>query len=325
MRVGTSFSEHRASFLGLDPRDSFGRVLQLGPALIRLSAYWDEIRAHGYDELDWLLDRARAADQPILLTVGMKGIQWPEFYIPPELVPAGIGSGACVSADPGLHQAVVEFVTETVSRYKDHPTLSAWQVENEPFNSSGPLKWWIDTGTVRDEIGAVRQLDQRPIVVNTFGHFDVVQDWLSRPHRNPLGVGETPPEQEALDLLGGSDVLGLDLYTAIGVNMFGHEVVHHAASDWADSAGRWLATATAAGKEAWVIECQAEPWEPSKDTYADPKSLDPPAIEDMYSRLAAAGFQTILLWGCEYWLWRADAGDNRWLDAAKRVLASAGQ
>src|ERR1700694_701665 len=127
MRVGTSFSEHRASFLGLDPRDSFGRVLQLGPALIRLSAYWDEIRAPGYDALDWLLDRARAADQPILLTVGMKGIQWPEFYIPPELMPAGIGSGACGRADPRVTPVVAQFVTETVSRYKDHPTLSAWQ------------------------------------------------------------------------------------------------------------------------------------------------------------------------------------------------------
>src|SRR3984893_19382653 len=191
MRVGTSFSEHRASFLGLDPRDGLGRVLQQGPALIRLSAYWDEIRAHGYDELDWLLDRARAADQPILLTVGMKGIQWPEFYIPPELFPAGIGSGACVSADPRLHQAVVEFVTETVSRYKDHPTLAAWQVENEPFHASGPLKWWIDTGTVRDEIAAVRQLDQRPIVVTPSGPFALAQAGPPRPPPTPLGVGET--------------------------------------------------------------------------------------------------------------------------------------
>jgi hypothetical protein len=40
----------------------------------------------------------------------------------------------------------------------------------------------------------------------------------------------------------------------------------------------------------------------------------------MYSRLVDAGFETILLWGCEYWLWRSDAGDSRWLDAAGRVL-----
>jgi hypothetical protein len=45
----------------------------------------------------------------------------------------------------------------------------------------------------------------------------------------------------------------------------------------------------------------------------------------MYRQLAGAGFETILLWGAEYWLWRADAGDSRWLDAARRVLqASSG-
>jgi hypothetical protein len=325
MRVGTSFSEHRAQFLDLDRRDTFERVLQLGLGLIRVSAYWDEIRRDGYGELDWLLERASSAGQPILLTVGMKGIQWPEFYVPADLVPAGIKSGDCISTDARLREAVLEFVKETVARYKDNQTIVAWQVENEPFNSSGPMKWWIDAGTVRDEIAAVRALDGRHVVVNTFAHFDLVQDWLSRPHKNPLGLGSTQPEKEALDLLGASDVLGLDVYTGIGVNVLGHEIVHRAASDWADSAHRWLEAAHAEGKEAWVIECQAEPWEPSKDTYANPKSFDPQALEDMYRQLAGAGFETILLWGAEYWLWRADAGDNRWLDAARRVLqASSG-
>jgi len=28
-----------------------------------------------------------------------------------------------------------------------------------------------------------------------------------------------------------------------------------------------------------------------------------------------------LLWGSEYWLWRADHGDSRWVDTVKSVLA----
>jgi hypothetical protein len=131
------------------------------------------------------------------------------------------------------------------------------------------------------------------------------------------------PEQEALDVLSASDVLGLDVYTGIGFKVLGFEAVHRAASDWADSAGRWLQAATEAGKDAWIIESQAEPWEPSKETYADPKSFDPQMLEEVYSKLAAVGFNTILLWGAEYWLWRADAGDGRWLDTARRVLQAA--
>src|SRR3977135_3494379 len=68
-RIGTSFSPHRAAFLGVDPRVTFEKLLALGFALIRVSAYWDEIRSKGYGDLDWILDAAQAAGQPILLTV----------------------------------------------------------------------------------------------------------------------------------------------------------------------------------------------------------------------------------------------------------------
>ena len=40
--------------------------------------------------------------------------------------------------------------------------------------------------------------------------------------------------------------------------------------------------------------------------------------------MAAAGFTTILLWGCEYWLWRAGTGDSRWLDAVNGLLGKPG-
>jgi hypothetical protein len=323
MIVGTSYSEHRASYLGLDPRATFQRVLDLGLGLIRTSAYWDEIRKNGYGELDWLMQEAQRAGQPMLLTVGMKGIQWPEFYIPSDLSPPAVGADSCVSQDARLCREVVDFVTQTVERYKDHPTLVAWQVENEPFNLSGPQRWWIGPDTVREEIAAVRAIDDRKVVVNAFAHFDLLQDWFDRPHRNLLDLTGLTPEQAALDVLGAADVLGLDVYTRIGIEVLGHEVVRGAGGDWADSARRWLDAAVGAGKEAWIIESQAEPWEPSRDTYADPKTFEPEMMLAMYEKLAAAGFRNILLWGAEYWLWRVDSADSRWLDVAKQVLLTA--
>jgi hypothetical protein len=323
VRIGTSFSMHRASFLGLDPRTTFEEVLQLGFGLIRVSAYWDDISTSGYGDLDWLLDTAGLADQPILLTVGMKGIQWPEFYIPSSLAPQGAADRACISRDASLQDAVVEFVRETVARYKDRSNLVAWQVENEPFNRSGPHHWWIDSSLVSREIAAVRELDGRQLVVNTFAHFDLLNDWFSRPHSNLLDLTGLVPEREALGVIGSADVLGLDVYKHIGLELFGVEIVRTASADLAVSAGHWLRAATQAGKEAWIIECQAEPWEPTRNTYAAPKTLEPPEVEEIYTQLEAAGFSTILLWGCEYWHWRAGAQDTRWLDTAKRLIASA--
>ena len=56
--------------------------------ILRLSASWREIERYGYEHLDWLLTTAERARQPVLLTVGMKALGWPEFYLPEGLSPS---------------------------------------------------------------------------------------------------------------------------------------------------------------------------------------------------------------------------------------------
>jgi len=36
--------------------------------------------------------------------------------------------------------------------------------------------------------------------------------------------------------------------------------------------------------------------------------------------LKDAGFSTVLFWGSEYWLWRAEQGDSRWIDTIRAIL-----
>jgi hypothetical protein len=322
MLVGTSFSPRRCDWFGMPAQETFCRVLDLGFGLVRLSAYWDEINEHGYARLDRLLDAAQVAGQSILLTVGMKAMQWPELYVPAKVAPDPDRSGR-VGRDERFASQVLTFVEETVARYRDRRDIAAWQVENEPFNRSGPQGWWIDPGLLRREVQAVRALDSRPIVINAFSHFDPLVDSRSRPRRGPYGIRRLVPERAILDAIGSGDILGLDVYTAIGTLVDAKPVVRLAAPDWADTAARWLSEAQRRGKQAWIIESQAEPWEPSRETYADPKSFSPEDAVAVYDRLAGAGFSTILLWGCEYWIWRGAAGDGRWLEAVKRVLRSA--
>jgi len=81
------FSPRHATFLGLDWQRSSRRLEALHLKVIRLSAYWDQVDSEGYGQLDWLLNESQASGQPVVLSVGMKGEGWPEFYIPSEFHP----------------------------------------------------------------------------------------------------------------------------------------------------------------------------------------------------------------------------------------------
>lgn len=325
VQVGTSFSPRHATYLGLDWKDSYRRLEAMHFKVIRLSAYWDQIDGEGYDQLDWLLSESQAAGQPVVLSVGMKGLGWPEFYIPRRLQPR-TEDGGDVSQDGLLRAATLDFIQTTVSRYRDIPALVAWQVENEPLNPAGPHQWYIGRDLLSMEVAGLKAIDSRPVIVNAFGHFNMLFDRTSNRTgfdlRSLLGFDSDTAEAQSLGVLGRGDILGLDVYTEIGYRFLGHDGVSHAGSDWAAKAGHWRGVALGQGKRAWITEAQAEPWEASISSYGDPKSTVAEDIHTRFESIQARGFGTILLWGSEYWLWRASNGDSSWLDAVTGILAT---
>ena len=325
VQVGTSFSPRHATYLGLDWQQSYRRLEALHFKVIRLSAYWDQVDREGYDQLDWLLKESLASGQPVVLTVGMKGVGWPEFYIPSQYQPAA-PDGGDVGGDPNLRAGVLEFARETVARYRANPALVAWQVENEPLNPAGPHRWYIGRELLSQEVAAVRELDPtRPLIVSAFGHFNMLFDTASNRSGfnlgSLLGFQSATAESQSLGLLRRNDILGLDVYTDIGYRFLGQDGVSHAGGDWAAKAGQWRAVAASQNKRAWITEAQAEPWEADITGYSDPRSTLASDISDRFSAIRAQGFGTVLLWGAEYWLWKADNGDPSWLDAVRGILA----
>ena len=327
VQVGTSFSPVRAGYLGLDYRSAFKRLEAMHFRVIRLSSYWDQVDKEGYDQLDWLMNEAQRARQPIVLTVGMKALGWPEFFVPASVTDlATLNQGQDVASDSILRAGTLAFVEDTVLRYRDNPALVGWQIENEPFNRAGPQRLWIDAGFLRDEISSVRQLDHhhRPLIVNAFSHFNLVFDQASARQgfdlRQWLGFDADSAERDSLAVLNRGDVLGLDVYTAIGYQFLGQDHLSRADGDWPDRLARVRELAKRQGKQAWITEAQAEPWDSAQETYIDPKSTNPVAIRSIFENLKDAGYGTVLFWGSEYWLWRADNGDPRWIDAIKAIL-----
>jgi hypothetical protein len=317
-QVGTSFSPGHATYLGLDWKESYRRLEAMHFKVIRLSAYWDQVDGEGYDQLDWLLKESQASGQPVVLSVGMKGIGWPEFYIPRRLLPR-TEDGGDVSQDGLLRAAVLDFVQETVTRYRENPALVGWQVENEPLNPAGPHRWFIGRDLLAMEVAALKALDSRPVIVNAF---DRTSNRSGFDLKALLGFESDTAEAQSLGVLDRGDILGLDVYTEIGYRFLGQDGISHAGSDWASKAGHWRSVALQQGKRAWITEAQAEPWESSISSYGDPKSTVAEDINARFSNIRAHGFGTILLWGSEYWLWRAANGDSSWLDAVNGILAA---
>ncbi len=306
--IGTSFASWRAQARGLDYRAAFERVCGMGLAVIRLSASWREIAQAGYGDLDWLLAYAADARQRVVLTVGMKALGWPEFYLPQGLNPS----------DPAVRRRALQHVAAVVRRYRDNRGLFAWQIENEPFNRSGPQARWIPRRVVRREARLVRSMDPtRPLIVTTFAHFDEGLDRASSRHQSTwkrrLGFA-IPAEREALTVLRQGDILGLDVYRSIGfIDEGGRERIGHAAADQLAAVARWQHVARNQAKRLWVTEAQAEPWEARPR--AVPLTVQPEGVVTLVNGLAGVGVETVLLWGSEYWLRRQDQGDPRWVEA----------
>lgn len=323
VQVGVSFSQRRAAALGLDYRQAYRQVLDMHFRVVRLAVYWDQVETEGWGATDWLIQQSEAAGQPVLMTVGMKSLGWPEFYLPDGLQ-VHVRDGDDVSADPVVAAAALDFVAAAAQRYDQSPSVVAWQVENEPFNRAGPHRWWIAPGFVQQEIGLVRSLSPHPVVLNVFGHFDMRMDRASSRTgatlAGLLGFDSGSAERDALGRLQAGDVLGTDVYTRVGYTFLGRRQVATASSDWLDRLDHWGAAAATERKRAWVTEAQAEPWEPDYTTYANPASFGPADMLSTFEALRDNGVRTVLLWGVEYWLWRAQAGDTRWLDNANLIL-----
>ena len=315
IRLGTSYARWRAEDLGLDYRRAFTRLCEMRFDLVRLSTSWLEVDQFGYEHLDWLIHEAGRLGQPVVVTVGMKALGWPEFYLPVRL-----------SAQLEPRESVLLHVARTIRRYRRCPQLVAWQIENEPFNRSGPASRTIRRSLVRAEAALAERLDpRRPIMITTFAHFDAGLDRSSSrfqkswQRRMRLAV---PPEREALAVLRRNDILGLDVYRAIGWRLEGRSWVARAAADQLDSVARWKRIAGRQRKRLWISEAQAEPWEPTRATHGDPGSLQPADVSDLFQRLSSLQPEAILLWGSEYWFWREENGDPSWVGAVRSLLAS---
>lgn len=285
MIYGVSFNTEYASFLGLNPQESFLKILDNWQfKYIRLSAQWDLIEKtkgqYDWNDLDWMMNEADKRNAKVILAVGHKTPRWPECHFP-KWVDA---------SSHGIHQAdLLTFTQSAVERYKNHPALEIWQVENEPFlrfGDCGP----VSAQELKDELALVKKLDPlHPTMITDSGELSL---WRNTARQ--------------------ADLFGTTQYRVVWSKSFGYWSYDWILPPLAYTAKLWLNGR--AVNSAYITELQAEPWIPNRPLADTPlaeqyKSMSLARLKSNVEFAARTGMPRAYLWGAEWWLWLENRGN----------------
>lgn len=294
LTLGMTFSAPYAEELQLDPKAVLKTALdEVGIRRFRLAAYWKRIEPQegnsNFTELDQEIKEIGDRGGKVILAIGEKLPRWPECWGPDwwKKLPR-----------EEQRKKTLRWIETVVTRYRDNPTIEAWQVENEPHFAYGdcPAPDYLFINT---ETNFVRGLDPtRQLYTTDSGELST---WLT------LGPFV--------------DKLGVSVYRIVRNPLLGNynweywflpPYIYHRKAMLAHLFGV---------KEVYVSEFQMEPW--------SNKALTQTPIEDQLTTMnlkqmkknfhfaERMEFKNVDFWGIEWWVWMAEHGHPELLEEAK--------
>lgn len=309
--LGFTFSQLQCSpgYLNMDYQQTFKELCDLGPDVVRLGTYWNEIESDvGFQKTDWLMDEAARRNIMVVLTVGAKAPRYPELHLPPDVThQSGIKQheGRNIGSDPQTYQRVMEHTEKVIDKYKDYPNLKYWQVENEPLDQLDFAdNHSIDEKLLADEfklVSAKKRDDQEILLSNAFNIPSAPQSLIKSLELKPDGTG-------------------FNIYPKVPRKGGGYHQM-----TWGNY--RLLSKNSSLIKaldvEPWIFEAQAEPWESGKHVHfgeASYPSVSPEQTIQLVSDLTKRGFNKQLLWGGEFWVKQQQLGFPEWMDTMRKLF-----
>ncbi|MBI4036210.1 beta-galactosidase [Candidatus Daviesbacteria bacterium] len=299
VEYGVTFSPRYAKYLNLDWQKVYTQILDdLKVRNLRLTSYWDTIEfqkaQYDFSETDFLIKEAGKREAKAVLVLGSRQPRWPECHIPTWAKDLTITQ---------RQQKVLEFIKAVVEKYKTSDVISAWQVENEPF------AYWFgencdtpDIKFLQEEINLVKKLDSRPVVTTDSGEWS---DWI-----DPMKL---------------SDILGISLYRRSYSSLF-NLYITYPLPVWMYPAKANLVKKLFApnNQKIFISELQAEPWTNIGvlDTSLD-EQVRLFSAKDLQGNVLYAqktGFDSIYLWGVEWWFYMAQNGYPEYLEYTKTLF-----
>lgn len=295
---GVTFSKPYAQSLGLDWKETYLAILDdLGARHLRIPAYWNELEGPKdvfyFENLDWQIDEAEKRGVSIILSVGRRLPRWPECHVPPWVK---------YESEEFQQERILVMLEKVVSRYKNRPSITAWQVENEPFLRFFGICPSPDEKFFKREVELVKSLDpSRPIVVSDSGELST---WLTA---SKYG-----------------DIFGTTMYRVVPSALFGGYTTYPL-PPWFYRKKANIVNKFRPLDKLIVIELQAEAWATSKfianmtieEAY---KSMSPEQFQKNIEYGRDSGIGEIYLWGAEWWYWLKLQGHPEIWNEAKKLF-----
>ena len=297
---GMSFNAPYALELGLDPDKTLAALIDdLGVRNFRLSAHWTLIEPerdkYDFAWMDRELAMVEKAHGEVIFGVGRRLPRWPECHVP-----------AWARELPWEEEKkeILDYITAVVTRYKDSPVITHWQVENEPYLSVFAREHCdeLDEAFLKEEISLVRSLDpSRPILMTDSGN---------------LGTWKDPYQ------------LGDSFGTSVYVYFWNPELGQFKTilPPWVYRVKENLMALLYGEKPTFLIELSLEPWlvEPVSDVPIETQytRMNPEKMREIIEYARNTRFHTQYLWGGEWWYWLKTQGDSTMWDAGKALMAN---
>ncbi len=300
---GISYNVPYVHELGLDEEKVLDAFLDdLGVRHLRMGAHWTLIEPER-DQFDfsWMdrdLKKVENAGGEVIFAVGRRLPRWPECHIP---------QWAKSISWEEQKQEIREYIEAVVTRYKDSPAITYWQVENEPYlgvfahDHCGDL----DEAFLKEEIALIKSLDpSRQVLVTDSGN---------------LGTWH--------GAYGHGDAFGTSVYVYFWNPELGQ--FKTVLPPWFYRAKEGVMSLVHGEKETFLIELSLEPW------LLEPVATVP--LEVQYSRMDLKKFDEILeyakqtryekqfLWGGEWWYWLREQGNSEMWDRGKELFSQNAQ
>lgn len=292
LNAGVTFSVPYAKELGINWREALTASLdELNIRSFRIPAYWSEIQPTEdqfvWNDLDFQMNEIAQRNGSVTLAVGAKVPRWPECWMP---------EWTKQKSKAGEHVARLRYITEVVERYKEHPALKYWQVENESMFDFGICPK-PDFQFLKEEISLVRSLDPNHQVATTDS--GELSTWL---RVGPL-----------------VDRLGVSTYRRVRTPWSRTWEYSFIPTYWY---ARRAALVRPWVKNVYVSEFQMEPWTDDHITVTPvTEQLDFFGIPEMKKHFAFAErmqMNDVSFWGVEWWWWmKTQKNDPRFWEEAK--------
>jgi hypothetical protein len=281
---GASFSIKYAKELGNDWQANYKALLDdMGFKNLRLMSYWDESEAtkgqYNFSDLDWQMDEAAKRGAKVSLGLGFRQPRWPECHQPTWAKDLGYGTDE-------WQAALNNYITVVQNRYKNHPALGSYQLENEAKNAwFGECPGAASTNRLIEEFNLAKQNDpNHPVYMS-----------LSDQHGFP--AGQPVPDKYGFSVyrIVWNDKTPIHFYLTYPTPVWYHKA-------------RATAIKIIKDRDFFVHELQVEPWGPkaTKDLSLEEqnRSMSPKQINKNFTFVKKIGTEDIYTWGGEWWYWR---------------------